>query len=174
MAGPKNPGTVAPDAVWTALSGLYLTPGMEAGMLALKDRYGANVLVVLYLGWLAENGFSPKENITLEEILSPGRWRRRLVLGPIRGLRRSLFREKGTKSTFKSLLLAAELRQERALLEAMIARTAPLQKVAAKQGTSRPLINQYMTSRGIDAPYKGNSNLAEYFNNIFKAEDPNR
>ena len=137
-------------------------------MLTLQDKLGANILVMLYLGWLADSGFAPVKEATLEDILSQGRWRRRLVLGPIRGLRRTLFREKGTKNTIKKLLLAAELHQERALLKAMIARTAPLQKVAAKQGASRPLIDQYLASFGIDEPYKGNANLAEYFQIIFR------
>lgn len=168
MAEPKNPNekTQATDQVWAEVTRFYKAPGVEATVLELQDHRGANVMLVLFLCWLAEGGRVPRPGVGLDELLKAGGVRRMVLLKPIRALRRALFRKKGTKNALKNILLGFELHQERALLEIYLDLTRPHRPPQSMPGNGPNLVVAYMKILGLNAPYKGQFDLCEYFTEL--------
>lgn len=168
MAEPKNPSekTQATDQVWAEITRLYKTPGVEATVLDLQDRRGANVMLVLFLCWLAEDGRVPRPGVGLDDLLKAGGVRRMVLLKPVRALRMVLFRKKGTKNALKNILLGFELNQERALLKIYLDLARPHRPPQSMPGNDPNLVVTYMKILGLNVPYKGKFNLSEYFTEL--------
>ena len=168
MTEPKNPNekTLATDLVWAEITRLYKTPGVEATVLDLQDRRGANVMVVLFFCWLAEAGRAPRPGVGLDDLLKAGGVRRMVMLKPVRALRRALFRKKGAKNALKNILLGFELHQERALLKIYLDLTRPCYPVKSLPDGCPNLIVTYMKLLGLDTSYEGKFDLREYFTSI--------
>ncbi|MEE8258509.1 MAG: DUF2390 domain-containing protein [Sphingomonadales bacterium] len=168
MAKPKNPNekTLAADLVWAEITRLYKTPGVEATVLELQDRRGANVMVVLFLCWLAGAGRVPRPGVGLDDLLKAGGVRRMVLLKPVRALRRALFRKKGAKNALKNILLGFEIHQERALLKIYLDLARPHTPVHPMPDNCPNLVVAYMKLLGLDTSYEGKFDLREYFTSI--------
>ncbi len=168
MAEPKNPSdkSLDTDQVWAEITRLYKTPGVEATVLDLQDRCGANVMVVLFLCWLADAGRVPRPGVGLDDLLKAGGVRRMVLLKPVRALRRVIFRKKGAKNALKNILLGFELHQERALLKIYLDLTRPHRPALSRPGNGPNLIVTYMKILGLNVPYKGKFNLSDYFTEL--------
>ena len=168
MAEPNNPNekTQATDQVWAEITRLYKTPGVEATVLDLQDHRGANVILVLFLCWLADAGRVPRPGVGLDDLLKAGGVRRMVLLKPVRALRRALFRKKGAKNALKNILLGFELHQERALLKIYLELTWPHRPVHSMPGNGPNLVVAYMKLLGLDTSYEGKFDLCEYFTEL--------
>ncbi len=162
MKEPKHPRDTAAsaDQVWAEITRFYKITGVEATALELQDQRGANVLLLLYLCWLEAAGRRPRAGVALPELLAAGRWRRVFLLKPVRALRRGLFTKPGGKTPVKTWLLGVELFHERALLAGYIQLSRPLQAGGSQ------LLGGYLRQLGVSAPYEGDLNIRDYFENI--------
>ena len=100
--------------LWDWAVTAYDGPGVADACLALQDSYGQNVPFLLWAAW------SHPDEATLKQGRQIARDWDRAVTGPLRSVRREL---KGSTSheELREDIKAAELKAERALLEALTA-----------------------------------------------------
>ncbi|HXV24244.1 MAG TPA: TIGR02444 family protein [Alphaproteobacteria bacterium] len=142
---------------WSFSTELYGRPGVAPAALALQDRFGCDVNLLLFAIWAARCGvvLGPSEFLRLDEAVGP--WRARIV-EPIRGLRRALKTEPlgaapESAGECRRALLAAELAGERAAQE-LLARTLPMNapaEAAIDCELARANLKAYLTFRGIQS-----------------------
>ena len=143
---------------WSFSTALYARPGVAPACLALQDRFGADVNLLLFCLWAARGGcgLQPGDFDVLEGAIAP--WRRDLV-EPLRAVRRALKGDpRGAAperaSEFRERLLALEIEGER-IGQELLARAVP---VSAEQGgapdpeLARRNLDAYLGWRGIDTP----------------------
>jgi uncharacterized protein (TIGR02444 family) len=141
---------------WTFSVALYGRPGVAPACLALQDRFGCDVNLLLFAIWAARCGtaLGPKEFERLDAAVAP--WRAR-VIEPIRSLRRQLKQDPvgaapELAEACRQALLKAELEAERAAQE-LLARALPLPAAAQALDRERARLNleAYFAWRGIDS-----------------------
>ncbi len=131
MSTPQSDGPDFP--FWSFSIELYGRPGVAPAALALQDRFGCDVNLLLFAIWAARCGVALglSEFVRLDEAVGP--WRVRIV-EPIRELRRTLKTDSlGAAPELaegcRRALLASELAGERAAQE-LLARTLPMNALA--------------------------------------------
>lgn len=113
----------APGELWALSLRLYSHPGVSQACLALQESCGADVNVLLFLLWLAQQGVAVSKP-ELETILqSSEAWRAEVVV-PLRRIRRRLKQPVALVSADEALayrerIKAVELEAERLQLEAL-------------------------------------------------------
>ncbi len=142
---------------WSFSVEFYGRPGVSPACIALQDRFGCDVNLVLFSLWAARCGaaLGPSDLARLDEAVGP--WRERVV-APIRALRRGLKTEAlGAAPELaegcRQALLKAELEAERAAQE-MLARVLPLaggeeDRIDARMAHEN--LSAYLTWRGADS-----------------------
>jgi len=100
-------------SLWDWAVEAYGRPGAEAACLALQDRYGQCVPFLLWAIWA-----NPGE-AALNEGLGVARGWHRAVIAPLRGARRTLKEPPFAQDELREEIKAAELKAERAMLEAL-------------------------------------------------------
>ena len=101
------------EALWRFSLAFYARPGVSEALIALQDRAGCDVNLMLFALWLAVSGRSP---LTKEELAIAGRIARSVsadIVGPLRALRRKLGSDpdpdvQRLREGIKALELAAE------------------------------------------------------------------
>jgi uncharacterized protein (TIGR02444 family) len=141
---------------WSFSVEFYGRPGVAPACLALQDRFGCDVNLVLFALWAArcETHLEAAEFERLDAAVKP--WRTRVV-EPIRGLRRSLKSETLAVSpesaeTCRKKLLDAELAAERAAQE-LLARTLSLKDPEddSNRDLAQANLSAYLAWRGVDS-----------------------
>jgi uncharacterized protein (TIGR02444 family) len=142
---------------WSFSRDLYGRPGVAPACLALQDRFGCDVNLLLLAIFAARCGvaLNGEEFARLDAAVAP--WRSRVV-EPIRALRRLLKADAlgvapERAEACRQALLKAELEGERAAQE-LLARTARLPPPAGEPDRDRARANldAYLGWRGADAP----------------------
>lgn len=83
------PGRWPSSAFWTFSTDLYERPGVEAACLALQDRHGLNVNLLLWALWLADCGVVLERAALERARLAVASWQDEII-GPLRDVRRRL------------------------------------------------------------------------------------
>jgi uncharacterized protein (TIGR02444 family) len=79
-----------PPEIWRFALGLYRAPGVADACLALQDRHGADVVLLIGLCWLARRDSAVCDAVQIAELdAALADWRAEIVL-PLRALRRAL------------------------------------------------------------------------------------
>jgi uncharacterized protein (TIGR02444 family) len=123
----------AGGAFWRFSLDVYGRPGVASACLDLQDRYGCDVNLVLFALWVGASGRGRLTEADLGELEGATASWRRLVIEPLRALRRRVKHEADSAALYAALK-AAELEAEHALqnrLEALAPpRTATAEPVA--------------------------------------------
>jgi uncharacterized protein (TIGR02444 family) len=101
------------EALWRFSLAFYARPGVSEALIALQDRAGCDVNLMLFALWLGVSGRSP---LTKEELAIAGRIARPIsadIVEPLRALRRKLSSDPDAdvqrlREGIKTLELAAE------------------------------------------------------------------
>jgi uncharacterized protein (TIGR02444 family) len=141
---------------WSFSVALYGRPGVAPACLALQDRFGCDVNLLLFAIWAAQSGaeLGPQDFERLDGAVAP--WRTGVV-EPIRAIRRRLKADPHGAApelaeACRQALLKAELEAERAAQE-LLARALPLPAAAEALERERARLNleAYLAWRGIDS-----------------------
>lgn|SRR4051812_48904844 len=141
-------------AFWSFSVEVYGRPGVAPACLALQDRFGCDVNLVLFALWAARCGtaLDPAEFERLDDAVKG--WRAEIV-EPIRALRRRLKSDSFAASreaaeACRKKLLDAELAAERAAQE-LLARTVTLQPQSGElqHDLARANVTSYLGWRGV-------------------------
>jgi uncharacterized protein (TIGR02444 family) len=140
---------------WSFSIELYERPEVAPAALALQDRFGCDVNLLLFAMWAARCGVAlgPSDLVRLDQVI--GSWRTRIV-EPIRGLRRALKADSlGAAAEMaeacRRALLAAELAGERAAQD-LLARTLPMNapvEAAVDRELARANLRAYLAWHGV-------------------------
>ncbi len=149
-----NPMTQAQaDDFWTWSLAHYRRPGAETQLLALQDRFGCNVNILLWLCWCAEYFEAAPQPIITEAIDAIAGWNAN-VTAKLRDVRRYLktqgANEAGLRSDVKQAELDAEKVEQRRLQELAISALAPVEDDSddAIQMRARHNLNGYAALHG--------------------------
>ena len=108
--------------LWDWARRAYATPGVEARCLALQDRSGQSVCLLLWADWAAVSGRAPTPKALAEAVELARTWESE-VTGPLRTARRGLKTVPGlaanARTARRAQVQAAELDAERSLLTAL-------------------------------------------------------
>jgi uncharacterized protein (TIGR02444 family) len=123
MSNPEIGASSSP--FWRFSLGFYRMDGVPEACLALQDRGGADVNIVLFLLWTASQGRRLSSD-AVQALTDKVRTWQSDVIAPIRNLRRMLkdappLLDKGTAEVFRTKIKALELEAERLQQEAMFA-----------------------------------------------------
>ena len=121
-AGSKNAVAAAED-LWHYAATVYQRPGLKDALLALQDRHGIDVVVLLTCAYLAEK-HCRLTSASISELIQANRAIRGDFVLPIRQLRRHCAESGGSEGLY-SALKAAELQAERAQMGALAGRFWP-------------------------------------------------
>jgi uncharacterized protein (TIGR02444 family) len=133
MSSETNSSASSP--FWRFSLGFYRMDGVPEACLALQDRGGADVNIVLFLLWTAAQG-RRLSNDAVRVLTNKVRTWQTGVIAPIRNLRRMLkddppLLDKGAAEVFRTKIKALELEAERLQQEAMFALGPSLPSEAA-------------------------------------------
>lgn len=132
------------NPLWDYASKLYGLEGVAPACLALQDRFGVDVNLLLYAAWLAHSD----QKLSAEHLAaldaSIAEWRHQ-VLAPLRGVRRQLHGNEDVADLYDGVK-ALELRAERAQLDRMYAFFS--QSDASPAGHQSLLDNLQVVARG--------------------------
>jgi uncharacterized protein (TIGR02444 family) len=141
---------------WSFSIDLYGRPGVAPACLALQDRFGCDVNILLFALWAARCGkaLASAEFDALDAAAAP--WRGGVV-EPIRALRRALRADAmgaapAARERVRAKLLEAELEGEKAAQE-MLARAVPLPSpadVTVDRALAEANLAAYLGWRGVD------------------------
>ena len=153
MSGSRADGPDFP--FWSFSVELYGRPGVAPACLALQDRFGCDVNLLLFALWAGRCGVAlgPEDFARLDAALAP--WRARVV-EPIRSVRRLLKLEglgaaPELAEASRQALLKAELEAERAAQE-LLARSLALPAPGAMdRSLGRGNLDAYLAWRGVDS-----------------------
>ena len=142
MTGPTSGGpdsTSGPNPFWDFSLALYAAPGVAEACLALQDRHGADVNLLLFCCWAGARGHALEETELDRLMAAAAPWQERVV-APLRAARRWLKAEGLHRSEagplyagIKAQELAAE-RQEQDRLQALLPLPAGAPSEAALAG----------------------------------------
>lgn len=79
----------APNPFWRHSLRVYRRPGVEQACLALQDRCGADVNLLLFCGWIGQSGVALDRRRLRQAMARVGRWQTE-VIQPLRGARRAV------------------------------------------------------------------------------------
>jgi uncharacterized protein (TIGR02444 family) len=116
-------------AFWDFSLRFYGGPGVSDALIALQDRRGRDVNLLLYAIWLGLSGRGLADSAALERvasILDP--WRRR-VIEPLRAARRALKAEGASLAALYAAVKSSELAAER-VAQLRLAAQAPQARTA--------------------------------------------
>jgi len=86
---PLAPGRRGTNPFWRWSLRVYRSPGVQEACLALQDRCGADVNLLLFCGWIGIAGRALDKRRLRQAIDSVGRWQAE-VITPLRAVRRTL------------------------------------------------------------------------------------
>ena len=134
------------DAFWDFSLDFYGRPGVSAACLALQDRHGRDVNLVLYACWLGLSGRGRLDRGGLaraEAVAEP--WRRS-VIEPLRAARRALKAEGESAATLYAAAKAVELEAEHLAQRrlAILAPARPGRPATARAGDAAASLNLYL------------------------------
>lgn len=117
------------SAFWDWAVSAYDKPGVAEACLILQDRYEQNVPVLLWGAWNAATGSRPDEE-TLEAACDIARTYERVVVGPLRAMRRTLKApvpdiDTPHREALRTQVKALELEAERRLMQELEALSPP-------------------------------------------------
>jgi uncharacterized protein (TIGR02444 family) len=156
-------GSAQGSPFWRFSLRLYRAPGVGDACIALQEKAGVDVNLLLFLLWQATQRrvLAAADVKALDETI--GGWRNTAVI-PLRNVRRALKSAPGlvdpnTAEAFRTRIKAVELEAERLQQEAMytLATTMPLGRELARDATSpveaaRSNVAAYETMRGVAFP----------------------
>ncbi|HWP12929.1 MAG TPA: TIGR02444 family protein [Ramlibacter sp.] len=135
MAPPPNP-------FWRFSLRVYRLPGVEQACLALQDRCGADVNLLLFCGWAGREGRTLDRPTLLSAIACVGDWQSQVV-APLRLARRGLKRQEALgkagalapplRKRFLALELALERIEQSSLAEVALQWKAPARRMPARE-----------------------------------------
>ena len=141
---------------WSFSIEVYGHPGVAPACLALQDRFGCDVNILLFALWAARCGraLTSAEFDALDAAVAP--WRKGVV-EPIRALRRAVKTDEmgaapASRERVRAKLLEAELRGEKAGQE-MLARAVPLPGPTGGEidrALAEANLAAYLAWRGVD------------------------
>jgi uncharacterized protein (TIGR02444 family) len=143
---------------WRFSLDFYARPGVAEACLALQDRCGADINLLLFLLWMAlsRRSFSPEAVRAFDKRI--GDWRKTVVI-PLRTLRRNLKQGSALVApaeaeAFRAQVKALELEAERSQQEAMAALAASAADGMAESidAAARQNIAAYQTVSSRDFP----------------------
>jgi uncharacterized protein (TIGR02444 family) len=150
-----NPMTQArADDFWTWSLAHYRRPGAETQLLALQDRFGCNVNILLWLCWCAEYFEAAPEPVITEAIDAIAGWNTK-VTAKLRNVRRYLKTQggdnAGLRSDVKQAELDAEKVEQRRLQEIAISALTPTKDDSADaiHARARQNLNGYAALHGV-------------------------
>lgn len=111
------------NPLWDFALAAYARPGVAAACLALQDRRGVDVPVLLFAGWAGAVGgvrLTAAEVARIDAVVRP--WREEVV-HPLRAVRRRIKGDPGAGALYERLK-AVELEAERIALDRLYARCA--------------------------------------------------
>jgi uncharacterized protein (TIGR02444 family) len=152
MSNPEIGASSSP--FWRFSLGFYRVDGVPEACLALQDRGGADVNIVLFLLWTAAQG-RRLSNDAVRVLSNKVRTWQSDVIAPIRSLRRMLkdappLLDKGTAEVFRTKIKALELEAERLQQEAMFALgpSLPTEPATTVEEAARGHVRAYEVSIG--------------------------
>jgi uncharacterized protein (TIGR02444 family) len=107
--------------LWAFCLTLYARPGVAQACLALQDRYGADIPLLLAVMWHGQRGLGPAPLAKWRPIAR--RWREQAIM-PLRNLRRAMKGRAGWEEIRESIK-RLELAAEKAALESFAASSKP-------------------------------------------------
>ena len=143
---------------WRFSLNLYRQPGVSEACIALQDRCGVDVNLLLFLFWLASDDrqLSAADVKLLDDNVRD--WRN-LTIVPIRDARRKLKEaatlvEPARQEAFRNKVKAVELEAERLQQEALydFSRSGPLGQVAPPAAAARANIAAYQSVLDVSFP----------------------
>lgn len=141
-----------PRDFWAFSLRLYATPGVAPACLALQDRAGADVNLVLFAFWAASRGqrLDPAQLAGVDAAVRP--WREGVVR-PLRAARRALKALGGTEATerLRDQVKRAELeaeQQQQAAMEGLLPRAEPV----PGEGLAAANLTAYAEAAGLALP----------------------
>ncbi|VAW08471.1 hypothetical protein MNBD_ALPHA05-1339 [hydrothermal vent metagenome] len=143
------------DDFWTWSLAHYRRPGAEPQLLALQDRFGCNVNILLWLCWCAEYFEAAQEPVITEAIDAIAGWNAK-VTAKLRDVRRYMKTQGGDNADLRSDVKQAELDAEkveqRRLQDIAINALAPAEDDSdeAIQTRARQNLNGYAALHGAD------------------------
>jgi uncharacterized protein (TIGR02444 family) len=141
------------DDFWTWSLAHYSRPSVEPQLIALQDRFGCNVNILLWLCWCAEYFEAAPEPVITEAIDAIADWNAK-VTAKLRDVRRYMKTQCGDNADLRSDVKQAELDAEkveqRRLQELAISALAPTQDDSddAIQMRARQNLNGYAALHG--------------------------
>lgn len=144
------------NAFWQFSLAVYASPGVPDECLAVQDRYGVDVNVLLFCAWL---GFARKAALTRQDIEAIGAavrdWHEQAVK-PLRGVRRYMKNVPGGDvAVLRTRVKAAELEAEQieqAMLFSYAGQHWPQPQQAALPDTLWANLEAYLRAQGYDGP----------------------
>jgi uncharacterized protein (TIGR02444 family) len=112
-SAPAAPGSRKANPFWRWSLRVYRAPGVQEACLALQDRCGADVNLLLFCGWVGLAGRALDQRRLRQATACVGRWQAEVV-APLRAVRRALKHGASTGSTAAPALM---LRRRVAALE---------------------------------------------------------
>jgi uncharacterized protein (TIGR02444 family) len=112
-SAPAAPGRRKANPFWRWSLRVYRAPGVQEACLALQDRCGADVNLLLFCGWVGLAGRALDQRLLRQATACVGRWQAEVV-APLRAVRRAL---KHCASTGSAAAPALMLRRRIAALE---------------------------------------------------------
>lgn len=112
-SAPAAPGRRKANPFWRWSLRVYRAPGVQEACLALQDRCGADVNLLLFCGWVGLTGRALDQRLLRQAAACVGRWQAEVV-APLRAVRRTL-KHGGSKASTAASALA--LRRRIAVLE---------------------------------------------------------
>jgi len=109
-----------PDALWRFAVDFYARPGVAAACLALQDRHGFDVILILFACWVGASGRGRLTAADLAAAVALAEPWRRAVIAPLRAVRRHL-KDSGEAADLYQTVKAAELAAEHRALDRLAA-----------------------------------------------------
>lgn len=165
------PGSLVwpPSELWDFAARTYARPGVPALCLALQDRHGADICLLLLARWLEVTGRAPSMDCLIRCRETAAAWRSGVV-GPLRAARRRLKEGHPARPAhapgvpiepIRALVAEAELAAERALLVTLGAIVTeaglghgspgpePLPVLWPEAHEAQSLVDEFRTSSGV-------------------------
>ena len=127
-AGPEDRERAA--AFWAFSTGLWRAPDVEAACLRLQDEMGLDINIILFLCWLAREGWGPLDEPLIRACMDVAAPWQSGVVQPLRQLRRELKQmpvpeARGIRASIQKSEIAAEQAEQGALVMVMAILAAP-------------------------------------------------
>jgi uncharacterized protein (TIGR02444 family) len=142
------------SAFWRFSLRTYRAPGLAEACLALQDRCGADVNLILFCLWLGRRGRRLGRGEIRRVISLAAPWQSGVVR-PLRQARRAISRDDRKLKSLRKRIAAAELHAERieqSLLARFAAGLKPLPAAPAPQSTRENLRNYFRALGGRITP----------------------